>query len=177
MYLCLVFHLSEVSISLKNDFISYSIYLLLTISTTGKSNVLEWQLRNMQINIGKITPRTFGIQYHNIVNNPDASNHELKMSFHGLVVFTCEASEYFLDSFAELCAKNIKLIIEKKKLPFILCLKRIKPKMAVPSTKNSDIVLPKKVMDTLQSVLAATHLVIKTEPLLSKLCGIISICD
>jgi hypothetical protein len=105
----------------------------------------------MQDNSGNRMKRSFGIQFCDIDNNPGANN-EINVSFRGLVVFTCEASESFPDSFTE----QIKLIVEKRELPFILCFKHARGKCA---EKN---ILLKKAMITLQDNLKTTHLIIRT---------------
>lgn len=83
-------------------------------------------------------------------------------------LYICELFENFSNSIIELSAKQIKLVVEKRELPFIIYFRSAQTKMTEEiNSKRSNFF--KKIISILQDNLRGLYLVIRIEPLLSKL--------
>jgi hypothetical protein len=128
--------------------------------------IWEWQLRNIQANASnRENKRTFGIQQYDIVDGPNAKEKNIgrqqQMSYCGLVVFIYKASKNHCDHFVELCTKQIVSIVQEKQSPFILCFQHTN---AINAEWNVFL------LRCLQTHLEETHMIIRTDPLLGRLC-------
>jgi hypothetical protein len=131
---------------------------LFPIITVGISEILKWQLCNIQANMGNVSSgvnkRTFGIQYYDL--GKDAVRQQ--MSFRGLIVFTLEVSENFHCNIAELCTRQIIPIVKEEILPFILCLKHFNTNDA-----ERHVVFLMDAVKALRDNLGETHKIIRAD--------------
>jgi len=118
---------------------------------------LEWQLRGIQVYADdKKTKRNFGIWYHGL-----GKNDSQQQPFPGLVVFAWEASDDLCKNVAERCVEQIIPVVQEKRLPFILCLKK-----KVDDAKGDvgrGMALLNETMKKLRADLKETHLIIRTQ--------------
>lgn len=160
------------------DLINY----LIKFNQLGNYTLLEWQLRNIRANAASgVTNMALGIRYYNIVDNPDTKTYKFKedttqqqTSLRGLVVFIYQASALLQNTFPQFCKEKVVHIVQERNLPFILCLKYTDIEFAERSTKSEHIMLLQKAMESLQTSLERTHLLIMTEPLFRKRCYLVT---
>jgi len=126
------------------------------------SKTLEWQLRNIHMHADDNKyRRTFGVRSYGFENNDAQEKHQ--SSDRGLVMFTWKASEGDpRKDVAKRYAEQIISVVQVKRLPFILCLKKVDANENV----GNGMALLSETMKKFLADLKKTHLIFETETLL-----------